>query len=323
MRANTLQRLLPLAEWTLVDTDREFRSGDRIWTSMAFRLKSGPLVSGINREVCSLFDQQNFDLIWVDKGIYLWPTTVEVLRAAADRLVHYTPDTAFHANRSRHFIKSAHLFDLLVTTKSFEVEQYKELVNGNSILLTTQAFDADLHQPLADHRKKLPVTTFIGLCEPDREVCVKTLLDSDIPVRVGGHGWQHFARSQSDNPNFEFLGSQVFGSDYVSEYSHCSVGLGLLSKRFPELHTTRTFEIPACGTLLATERTVDTVTFFDEDEVLFFEDYLDLSCRLKALFNSPDEIAERASRGHQRVLNDGRDYTSVLSGVLERVKIPH
>ena len=82
-------------------------------------------------------------------------------------------------------------------------------------------------------------------------------------------------RNLDDEPAFagrntttEFLARVVF--DRVAERLRAgelganAVGLGLLSKRFPERHTTRTFEIPACGALLATERTADTTRFFDE-----------------------------------------------------------
>jgi spore maturation protein CgeB len=84
---------------------------------------------------------------------------------------------------------------------------------------------------------------------------------------------------------------------------------------------TRTFEIPACGTLLATERTADTTRFFAEDEALFFDEYDHLAQRLAALLERPEEIHAIAGRGHQRLLADGRDYASVLSGVLERLSI--
>jgi spore maturation protein CgeB len=124
------------------------------------------------------------------------------------------------------------------------------------------------------------------------------------------------------NERLQFLGTEVFGDRYVCEYASASVGLGLLSKRFPETHTTRTFEIPACGSLLATERTVDTVRFFKEDEALFFNDYQELGHRLGELLERPDEIEAAASRGHRRVLSDGRDYASVLSRVLDRLHLP-
>lgn len=42
---------------------------------------------------------------------------------------------------------------------------------------------------------------------------------------------------------------------------------GALSRRFPERHTTRTFEIPACGTVLITEWNEEISVFLGEKSV--------------------------------------------------------
>lgn len=321
MRADTLAKLLPGAEWTRVDTDQDFQPAARLLRSLAFRLKVGPLVAAINRRVAATIANCNFDLAWVDKGVYLWPRTLAGLRTKSEKLVHFTPDTAFHANRSRYFFRAAGNYDLLVTTKSFELDRYRALVGQDKLLLTTQAYDASLHQSPVAASTRRAVACFIGHCEPDREACMRVLLAAGVPLRLGGPGWDRFVAQHTGNAGLTYLGPGIFGTDYVAEYATSAIGLGLLSKRFPELHTTRTFEIPACGALLATERTADTSRFFNEDEALFFDDYEQLALRLTKMLERPGEIEATADRGHRRVLADGRDYASVLSGVLKRLAI--
>ncbi len=319
MRADVLQGLLPAFEWDLIDTDEGFRSAGRLSRSVSFRYKTGPLVDEINRRISNNTRDVKYDLAWVDKGIYLCPTTVAHIRDRAKQLIHFTPDTAFHANRSRHFFKSAALYDLLVTTKSFELENYYRITSKDRVMLATQAYNAHLHRPPEHPVAKKPVAAFIGLYEPDRERCLTALLAAGVPVRLGGRGWSRFIRLHASHPRLHYLGEEIFGTDYVDEYASASIGLGLLSKRFPELHTTRTFEIPACGTMLATERTPDTVSFFDEDEALFFDNYAELARQISSLLSDPKKIETISRKGHQRVLADGRDYASVLSGVLQRL----
>ena len=322
MRADTLRSLVEPDRWDVIDTDEGFRRSGRIWKSIACRLKAGPLVWEINRRVIAQTGQQHYDLIWVDKGVYLWSETVEHLRKLTGCLVHFTPDTAFYANRSRHFLASARQYDLLVTTKSFEMGQYAGIADTDRIHLTTQAFDANLHRPPEPPPRKEAVVQFIGLCEPDREECIGALLKAGISVRLGGHGWERFLSSHASNPALRFLGKEIFGADYVCAYASAMVGLGLLSKNFPELHTTRTFEIAAIGTLLATERTPETARFFKDDEVLFFSDYQELAVRLLELLNDPARIAAMAARGHRSVISGGYDYAAVLAGVLKRLRWP-
>lgn len=321
MRADTLAELLPDAEWTRVDTDPDFRQATRPLRSLAFRLKVGPVVAAINRRVAASITGREFDLAWVDKGVYVSPATLAGLRTQSEKLVHFTPDTAFHANRSRHFLRAAGDYDLLVTTKLFELDRYRALVGQDKLLLTTQAFDASLHRPPLAASARRAVACFIGRCEPDREICMQKLLAAGVPLRLGGPGWDRFVARHASDPGLSYLGAGIFGADYVAEYAAAAAGLGLLSKRFPELHTTRTFEIPACGALLATERTADTSRFFNEDEVLFFDNYDQLALRLAAMLGRPGETEAIADRGHRRVMADGRDYASVLSGVLVRLSI--
>jgi len=321
MRADTLRTLTPADGWDVIDTDDGFRQANRIWKTMAFRFKAGPLVHRINSRVIENSADDHYDLIWIDKGVYLWPGTISHLRKRADCLVHFTPDTAFHANRSRHFFASAFQYDLLVTTKCFEIDRYHEIVDKNCVYLTTQAYDADLHQKHECPQKKKQAAVFIGLCEPDREDCIEALLVAGVPVRLGGRGWGRFVKRHSASSDLHYLGKDIFGDKYVSEYASARIGLGLLSKRFPELHTTRTFEIPACGALLATEKTADTVRFFGKDDVLFFDNYTELAEGLTELLKHPGRIEEVSRRGHQRVTADGYNYESVLSGILHRLSV--
>jgi len=322
MRADTLRSITHSDRWEQLDTDEGFRESSRIWKSMAFRLKSGPLVRQINRNIVQRTEGEQYDLVWVDKGVYLWRETVEHLRGRASRMVHFTADTAFQGNRSRHFYAAARKYDLLVTTKSFELENYRAIADDREVMFVTQAFDTTVHRPVNSAHEKAPVAVFIGLCEPDRERCVRALLSAGVPVRIGGRGWKKFVGRYAHHPGLHFLGSEVFGERYAREYASATVGLGLLSTRFPELHTTRTFEIPACGTLLATKRTDETEGFFEEDEVVFFENYDELALRLHELLKNPERVDQMAQKGRQRVTAMGCDYQSVLTAVLNRIQIP-
>jgi hypothetical protein len=144
------------------------------------------------------------------------------------------------------------------------------------------------------------------------------MLGEGVPVRLAGRGWERVVREAAGNPLLRFEGEGLFGDAYAELLSSCWVGLGLLSKRFPEMHTTRTFEIPACGAVLATERTADTERFFAPGEAMFFRSYRELAATLKARFASAgdDEFGAMAAAGRARVLGDGRDYASILGGVL-------
>ena len=149
--------------------------------------------------------------------------------------------------------------------------------------------------------QKRKEAVLIGLYEADRGHCVQTLLSRGISVRLAGRGWAAFLRKNSGNTLLHFEGEEVFGVRYAEMLSQAMIGLGLMTKRFPELHTTRTFEIPACGTALATERNAETSAIFREDEAVFFGDYNDLADRILSLFAEPAKLQAVTNAGIQRV----------------------
>jgi spore maturation protein CgeB len=323
MRAERLRELRPDWQWDWIDTDIPMHDSARLWRSLAFRYKIGLAVNRINAAVENVIcATDHYDLVWVDKGVFLTRTTMKHLRNRTGRIIHFTPDAAFFANRSRHFEGGLEFYDLVVTTKSFEADDYLLRGVGDRLFITTQGYDASLHCPAGDQTREKAVA-FVGLAEPDREACIQELLEAGVAVRLGGQGWGKFLSQYRQHPLLEFLGERVFGKDYVAAYSRVWVGLGLLSKRFPELHTTRTFEIPACGAILATEATSDTTAFFRPDEALFFKDYADLARILTLRLGVHDEaeLNDLALRGRRRVSEDGRDYCQILLNILENPRI--
>lgn len=300
LRADTLRRVVP-CEWTMIDTDRAFLPFPRWARSLWFRLRTGPAVQALNRLVCREIGDESYDVAWVDKGVCLWPSTIRKIRSVARRLIYYTPDTSFMANGSRFFRATAHLYNFIVTTKSLEIDSFRKLIDADRLALVTQSYDSQLHIPRMEFAQKRKEAVLIGLYEADRGHCVQTLLSRGISVRLAGRGWAAFLRKNSGNTLLHFEGEEVFGVRYAEMLSQAMIGLGLMTKRFPELHTTRTFEIPACGTALATERNAETSAIFREDEAVFFGDYNDLADRILSLFAEPAKLQAVTNAGIQRV----------------------
>jgi spore maturation protein CgeB len=323
MRAEWLRELTPDWRWEWLDTDPPLLDTSRVSRSIAYRFYEGPAVNAINAAVSTWLASRSFDLAWVDKAVFLQRETVSALRVKSRRLVHFTPDTAFYANRSRHFFATLRMFDVLVTTKSFEAELYAERGAAHLMYLATQGFDPSVHFPRAEAAQKTKAVAFVGLAEKSRASVIAALLDSGITVRLAGSGWRSFVRRMRSSNLLNFEGNAVFGDAYARLLSECWVGLGLLSKRFPELHTTRTFEIPACGSILATERNSETTALFDDSEALFFDDATDLTRKIRELFEdgASTRLSELAMRGNQRVISDHRDYPAILSKVLADPRI--
>ncbi|MEZ6126141.1 MAG: hypothetical protein R3C49_23680 [Planctomycetaceae bacterium] len=174
-RAETLRQLLAKADWNLIDTDAAFIRYPRWARTIAFRLRSGPAVRAINSLILEKLDDHHYDLGLVDKGVYLWPETVRAIRSRCRKLVYFTPDTSFYANQSRFFESTASIYDRVVTTKSFDMSRLTHLVSGDKVMLVTQSFDVELHQPRCRFDEKRKEAVLIGLVN-----------------RTGKHAFTHF-----------------------------------------------------------------------------------------------------------------------------------
>lgn len=309
-----------LIDWrhSVIDTNEVFLNQSKLFKSFAFRFNRGPAVEVVNKHIKMSMPDRYFDLIWVDKGVYIKPGTLEILKKSTSKLVHYTPDTAFIYHKSHLFNKGIGLYDFLITTKSYELNEYYKYVENSKVILTTQGFDPKIHRPYTNFSQKQGVI-IIGLFEPERGKVVKLLVDNDISVTIAGKGWIGFINQLKNRNKINYLGTGLFAESYGQAISSSLFGLGLLSKKFPELHTTRTFEIPACATALLTEDNDEIKHFFSEDQVLFFRNYDELIDKIKYYSNDKLRLQEITENGYHQVCNGGFDYKSLLSKVVNEI----
>lgn len=320
MRADKLKQILSQSHFDIIDTDIPKKDCAKIWQSIGFRYKIGPLVTKVNKYIIENLNNKIYDLIWVDKAIYLTRKTTEILRKHSIKLVHYTPDPAFTFHRSNLFYSSLPLYDYAITTKSFEIDSYARLMGSkDKVIYTTQGYDKALHQPMVDWANKKGVA-FIGHYERERERAIKYMLKNDICITLAGIGWEKFAQKHHCS-NLNYLGNGVYGDKYVYTISSCRYGWGSVSKWIPEKHTTRTFEIPACKTALLTERNSEIQEFFNDDEVIYYNNLQELIDRIKYFDLHESELKMVIEKGYLKVTTGGFDYESIIHNLLIKMKI--
>ena len=117
----------------IIDTSIPFNKLNRIFKSIGFRYKAGPLIKEINSFIVKNL-KGPYHVIWIDKGVYITPHTITILRNISKILIHYTPDFAFFGpNKSAYFEKTISKYDYAITTKSFEINQYRKYLDEKRI----------------------------------------------------------------------------------------------------------------------------------------------------------------------------------------------
>lgn len=319
MRADQLFQILNPKSFDVIDTHEPFFKTNKIFRSFGFRYKKGPLITAVNGYIQKRVNRAKYDLIWVDKGVYLNDKTLRILREKAVKLVHFSPDPAFTYHQSSLFDNSLPYYDYVVTTKSFELEAYRERIASHKVLYATQGFDKSLHKKSDLDFLDKSGLVFLGHHENERETVIETLLSNNIHVTLAGIKWEVFAKRHSRSEYLNYLGKGVYGDDYVRTIQHAQIAWGALSKWIPELHTTRTFEIPACGTALLTEANSETSVFFDNDEAIFYTDTDDLVSKVKYYMENNIQLQKLTQKGYEKVMQQGYDYHTILGNLLKTI----
>ncbi|WP_281843265.1 CgeB family protein [Sinisalibacter aestuarii] len=302
------------------DRHRYMAMGTRFERSLAARLNLGRGVRRFNLLLEAVAERDRFDVVFVDKGVWVRPQTLRQLKSCARLLVHYTPDAQFREYRSRKFLRSLPDYDLSVTTKPFEIEDYRA-AGATNVMLIHQGFGGRI-KPVPDDDIPDPLVSdvcFVGHYQSAYAHILRLLADR-VPLAIWGPGWTEYARTHTWAKNV-VRGGALFGKDYASAISGAKIAIGLLSKRIPETTTTRSFEIPACGTMLLAERTNDHMALFDEGrEAEFFSTPAELCDKAAYYLEHPVEREAIAAAGLARSWSSGYaiedQFRSVIDWIL-------
>ena len=320
MRGEYLKELLPVKKFTLVNVDVPLYQTNRVFRSIGWHFRKGPLITKFNAYLLSVIkDKWKYDLVWVDKGVFIKPEIIQKLASHSKMLVHFTPDPAFTYHKSKLFFEAIKYYDYCITSKLFEIESYYKQ-GAKNVITCTQGYHPDIHKPYYSFEEKEGVV-FIGHHEKNREIVVEEILKEGISLTLAGVGWKSLVKKWNNSPHLHYLGDGVFADEYAKVISKALIGLGFLSKIIPEEHTTRTLEIPACGTVLLTESTRETRSIFTEDEVVFFNNPEEIVEILKHILDDKPLLESISSKGIAKVVQGGYDYKSIIVRILNEMNL--
>ena len=130
----------------------EYRANsfDRVLWKLNFEIDHHKL----NQRLIELCAKESPDFCFVVKGTYLYPGTLKKLKDKNIKLINWSLDDmyAMH-NRTFNYDRGLKFYDLVVTAKSYNVNELKKLGAGN-ILFQYQAYDKDVHKPYENCKEK-------------------------------------------------------------------------------------------------------------------------------------------------------------------------
>jgi spore maturation protein CgeB len=315
------------------------------WTQRQLqrRFERGSVVREINRRVIEAARAFRPELVWAEKQEYLSLETIEALRSLGARLVHFTPDPYFSLDWKRTSAMDAAIcaFDILVYCKAYEREHYEAL--GKPLIYMPLGYCDEVHRPLPSSDPRWSCAAgFLGGWEPRREHLLHAVAAAGVELKIWGGAWDHlvdgrwtlrrklvlgqlaggeyFGMKRDRFIAAAYQGGEVYADDYARALTGARIGLGFLRKVCDDQHTTRTFEIPACGSMLIADRTDEHMAFFEEGkEAEFFSNQEELVDKVSFYSGSAQARVTIAAAGHKRCETGRYAYIHLIKDVLAKI----
>lgn len=308
------------------DTSPFINYKTKVFRSIAYRFNIGPPVNLLNREMKRFVKTiGNVSHIWIDNGRWIAPETLFYLKKETGaQIIHYTPDPIFLYHKSHLFKACIPLYDILFTTKKFELPLYKR-ANAQKVILTLPGYAKHRFYPRDTSKYEIDKygadISLIGHYEKHYLRCLKYLSRSRANIKVWGPGWEKYGKYRRWAKSF-IRGDGIWGDEYPIAICCAKMCLGLLSKIIPETVTTRSFEIPACSVFMLAERTEDHLQLFEEGiEAEYFKGEEELFDKAKYYLGHPTERNKIAAAGRERCIKSGYSYHDRIRMMLKEIGI--
>jgi hypothetical protein len=331
-----------------VDAGTLWRGAGYIARQVGQRVTHGVRIEGLNAAVLSAAVAHKPELVWAEKQEYLYPETIEKLRAMGAIVAYYNPDPYFTLDWKRTPLADAcvGLYDVLVVTKRYELDAYRKEARGE-VIYSQLGYDPVGHappeSPVANPQEKI---VFVGGWEPRRERLLASANAITPDVAIWGYGWRIAQRSRLDPLRALRLGrltpgravylgeptpalahaikegessnGEIYEDGYARAVAGSKIALGFVREVCPDEHTTRTFEIPAIGGFMLADRTDEHLELFTEGaEAEYFgsdDEYID---KLRYYLANEDARERVARAGHARCMSSGYSYDERIRAVMK------
>lgn len=309
-----------------VDAVSTNEKGCSLWYRVAYHLFlygmpiRVPENNGENAKIRKMVDANKYDIVWIDKGVTIYPETLQYIKKVQPecKIISYSPDNmALRHNQSQQYLECVPLYDLIVTNKSYIIDDMKAL-GAKDVRFVNNTFEPTFHYPRnlseGDMERLGGDVGFVGMWEKERCDSILYLADHGIKVRVFGTGkWRDYV-NYSPNLRIELHG--LFSDDYAKSFNAFKISLCFLRKMNFDTQTTRTVEIPACGGFMMAERTAEhEAMFVGNKEAAFFSSNEELLEKCRYYLEHEDERRSVAKAGYERCITS--DYSN--EGMIRRI----
>lgn len=277
-----------------------------------------------NKKICELIQKKYYDIIWIDKGHTIFPSTLKYIKKKSPNtiIVSYSPDNmALRHNQTQQYLETIPLYDHIFTNKSYILDDMRKL-GAKNIHFVNNSYEETFHHPYNLTEQELTElggdVGFVGTWEQERCNSILYLAEHGVKVRVfGTKAWQRY---RDYSPNLIIEDHCLNGEDYSKSLQAFKISLCFLRKINFDQQTTRSVEIPACGGFMMAERTDEHLAMFEDGkEAVYFSSNEELLEKCRYYLSHEDERKQIAFAGHKRCLTSDYSNEGMIRNVITNI----
>jgi len=294
-----------------------------IFNKVVYRSGLSAVLKDINKSFRNKIEAFIPDIIWIFKGMEIYPESLEWARSKGIRLVNYNGDSPFifsgKGSGNENVSNSIGLYDLFLTYNREDKKQMEARKIRSEIL----PFGFDLAKDLfeeCEQMEEINRVCFLGNPDEDRSKFITQLAKMNVTIDVFGNGWKKYV----NHSNIRMC-LPVYGDDFWRTLRQYRVQLNLMRPHNLSSHNMRTFEAAGIGAIQLAPATKDHQLYFKENEEIFlFNDVKSCADKIRKIKDLSIEKANTIRRNsRQRSLEDGYSYERRSAQALSFLKMLH
>ncbi len=309
-------------EFRFLDEAEFIKSSRSIAERIADRVAGRPL-SGYQRLNRALVERTAAfcpDMILIGKGRWFTPAAIEAAAKVSNAmLVNWATDDPFNRlDSSRELVRAIPLYDLYVCTKKNIMDDVRRAGCAN-VEYVRFGYKPEVHFPELpandEERERYACDVmFVGGCDPHRIAYFEALIRAmpEVKLRLYGMYWERVRALRPYARGF------AVARDYRLAVGGAKIGVNLVRRANRDDHVMRTFEIPACGGFMLTERSSTHEELYAEDsEAAFFDSPDEFVAKVRSYLVRDEDRVRIAAAGHRKIIEGHHTYGDRLAEIIE------
>lgn len=287
---------------------------------VAYRVGLTQILTQINILLVNEVEAFKPNVIFIFKGMEIFPSTLKAFRLQGIKLVNYNPDNPFlftgRGSGNRNITDSISLYDFHFT--------YSKTI-GNTLSNTTNTpvrilpFGFDLSSEdfeLSQMHEECLKVAFVGNPDKRRSAFIYNLAAGGVSIDVFGDGWNKFV----SHPNI-ISHNSVYDNSLWDTLRKYRVQLNIMRIHNLDSHNMRTFEIPAVGGIQLAPDTKDHHVYFTpEVDIFLYKNTADCLRVINDICHmSKRSAAAFRSSARERSLHSGYSYKDRTNYVVSEI----